>query len=172
MFITAAYAADAAGGATDTLTALLPPMIMVLAIMYFIGIRPQQKRQKEVRDMLAALRRGDTVVTAGGLVGKVSKVLNDTEVQLELAEGVRVRVLKAAVTEVRTRGEPVKDVREDDEGASPSEAGSLGDPVEGVIASTETSEEGDAAANVKPLPANTNKSTARPPHQKSKGRRR
>jgi preprotein translocase subunit YajC len=166
MFITAAYAADAAGGAADTLTALLPPMIAVLAIMYFIGIRPQQKRQKEVRDMLAALRRGDTVVTAGGLVGKVSKVLNDSEVQIELAEGVRVRMLKVAVTEVRTRGEPVKDLKDE-----PEEAAQAAEASEGALAPTDSSEGGDGA-NVKPLPANANKSTARPAFQKSKGRRR
>lgn len=165
MFITAAYAADAAGGAADVFTQMLPPMVAVLAIMYFIGIRPQQKRQKEIRDMLSALRRGDTVVTAGGIIGKVTKVLNDNEVQVELAEGVRVRLLKGAVTEVRTRGEPVKDVKDEAEDAEPSESAD-GAP------SAEASEAVEAGDNVKPLPTNNNRSTARPQVQKSKGRRR
>jgi preprotein translocase subunit YajC len=168
MFTTAAYAADATGGAADSLTALLPPMIMVLAITYFIAIRPQQRKQKELRDMLAVLRRGDTVVTSSGLVGRISKVLNDNEVQVELAEGVRVRMLKAAVIEIRTKGEPVKDAGDASDDAS-SEAGALGDAIEGTLSPDEGQ---DATGNVKPLPANTNKSSARPPFQKSKGRRR
>ena len=92
--------------------------------------------------MLAVLRRGDTVVTSSGLVGKISKVLNDNEVQVELAEGVRVRMLKAAVIEVRTRGEPVKD--SDDADDAPSEAGALGDAIEG--GRLDTDEGRDAAA--------------------------
>jgi preprotein translocase subunit YajC len=167
MFTTAAFAADATGGAADSLTALLPPMIMVLAITYFIAIRPQQRKQKELRDMLAVLRRGDTVVTSSGMIGRISKVLNDNEIQLELAEGVRVRMLKASVIEVRTRGEPVKDAGDSDD--APSEAGVPGDAIDGAMAADE---DGDAAGNVKPLPANANKSTARPSFQKSKGRRR
>lgn len=161
MFIKAAHAADATGGATEALSSLLPPMLMVLAIMYFIGIRPQQRKQKEMRDMLASLRRGDTVVTSGGIVGRVSKVLNDNEVQVELAEGVRVRVLKSAVVEVRTRGEPVKDVEDASEGDAEANA------AEGASAS-----EGDGEGNVKPFHANTNKSSPRQPIQRSKGRRR
>lgn len=161
MFITAAYAADATGGAAEALTSLLPPMIAVLAIMYFIGIRPQQKRQKEMRDMMAALRRGDTVATAGGLIGKIIRVLNDTEILVELAEGVRVRMLKAAVTEVRTKGEPVKEVAEAEE----QEA------VETAEAPQPSAAE-PGESNVKPLPTPVNKAPLRQPYQKSKGRRR
>lgn len=166
MFITAAYAADAAGGTADIFTQMLPPMIAVLAIMYFVGIRPQQKRQKEVRDMLSALRRGDTVVTAGGIVGKVTKVLNDSEVQVEVADGVRVRLLKGAVTEVRTRGEPVKDVKGESEDAEESAEADDGAP------SPEAGDGTAAGDNVKQLPTNNNRSAARPQYQKSKGRRR
>lgn len=109
MFITQAYAqgAPAAGGGSFLIQLL--PFIMILAIMYFLIIRPQQKRLKEHRDMIASIRRGDTVVTAGGLVGKVSKVIGDGELQVELAEGVRVRVVRTTIAEVRTRGD-VRDV--------------------------------------------------------------
>lgn len=109
MFITQAYAqgAPAAGGGNFLIQLL--PFIMILGIMYFLIIRPQQKRLKEHRDMIASIRRGDTVVTAGGLVGKVSKVIGEAELQVELAEGVRVRVVRSTIAEVRTRGD-VRDV--------------------------------------------------------------
>jgi preprotein translocase subunit YajC len=108
MLITEAYAqAGPAAGGSGFLIQLLP-FILILGIMYFLIIRPQQKRVKDHRDMIASIRRGDTVVTAGGIVGKVSKVVGDAELQVEIAEGVRVRVVKSTVSEVRTRG----DVRE------------------------------------------------------------
>ena len=107
MFITEAYAQAGGGGGGNLLFQLLP-FIMILAIMYFLIIRPQQKRLKDHRDLIASIRRGDTVVTAGGLVGKVTKLIGDAELQVELAEGVRVRVIRNTISEVRTRG----DVRE------------------------------------------------------------
>jgi preprotein translocase subunit YajC len=107
MFITEAYAQTGGGGGGNLLFQLLP-FIMILAIMYFLIIRPQQKRLKDHRDLIASIRRGDTVVTAGGLVGKVTKLIGDAELQVELAEGVRVRVIRNTISEVRTRG----DVRE------------------------------------------------------------
>ncbi len=109
MFITEAYAqaAPAAGGASFLIQLL--PFMMILGIMYFLIIRPQQKRLKEHRDMIASIRKGDTVVTAGGMVGKVTKVIGDAELQVELAEGVRVRVIRSTISEVRTRGD-VRDV--------------------------------------------------------------
>ena len=82
-------------------------MIVIMGIMYMLVIRPQQKRLKDHQQMVAAIKRGDTVITAGGLVGKVTKVA-DAELQVELAEGVRVRVIRSTIAEVRTRG----DVRE------------------------------------------------------------
>ena len=84
---------------------------LMFAIMYFLLIRPQQQRAKEHRETVANLRRGDTVVTGGGFIGKVAKV-DENEVTVELAEGVRVRVVRGTITEVRTRGEPVKDAKE------------------------------------------------------------
>jgi preprotein translocase subunit YajC len=158
MFTTAAYAADATGGGmAEVLASPLLPMVVVFVILYVFALRPQQKRQKQLQDMMAALRRGDTVVTVGGLVGRISKVLSDAEIQVELAEGVRVRMLKSSVTEVRTKGEPVKDVADDEGDADDAAA------LDGALAGAE--------GNVKPLPANTNKSPARQALQR-KGRRR
>lgn len=83
------------------------PIIFIFVVMYFLVIRPQQKKAKQHREMIANIRRGDTVVTGGGLVGKVSKVNDDNEVTVELAEGVKVKVVRAMVAEVRVKGEPV-----------------------------------------------------------------
>ncbi|MEL7543662.1 MAG: preprotein translocase subunit YajC [Pseudomonadota bacterium] len=108
MFITPAFAQGAGGGSIFADT-LLIPMILIFAIMYFLIIRPQQQRIKAHKEMVANVRRGDGVVTAGGLVGKVTKVIDDNEVQVEIADGVRVRVMKHTLGEVRAKGEPVKD---------------------------------------------------------------
>ncbi|WP_300517045.1 preprotein translocase subunit YajC [Aliiroseovarius sp.] len=105
MFVTPAYA-QAAGGAAGGLGSLIVPMVLVFAIMYFLMIRPQQKKMKEHQGMLEALRRGDQVVTAGGLIGKVVKVKDDTEIELELAEGVKVRVVKTTIAQVMSKTEP------------------------------------------------------------------
>jgi preprotein translocase subunit YajC len=78
---------------------------MILGIMYFLIIRPQQKRLKEHREMIGSIKRGDTVVTSGGIIGKVSRVIGDGELQVEIADGVRVRVVRGTVSEVRTRGD-------------------------------------------------------------------
>lgn len=109
MLITPAYAqaADAAGASSFLINML--PFIAIFAIMYFLIIRPQRQRMKQHQEMVANLRRGDTVVTSGGLIGKVSKVVDDTEVQVELSEGIKVRVVRAMVQEVRSKTEPVKD---------------------------------------------------------------
>lgn len=107
MFITPAFA-QAAGQAAPNIFNFLIPMIGVFAIMYFLMIRPQQKKMKAHADMIASLKRNDVVVTTGGVIGKVVRVLSDAEILVEIADGVRVRVMRPAVTEVRTRG----DVRE------------------------------------------------------------
>jgi len=113
MFVTPAYAQSATGsGALDFLTGpngIVVPMLIVLVIMYFLVIRPQRTAQKKLRETLANIRRGDTVVTSGGILGKVSKVPTDAEVEVEIAEGVRVRVVRSTITDVRAKGEPVKD---------------------------------------------------------------
>lgn len=106
MFATPAYA-QAAGGAAGAFTSLMP-LILIFAIMYFLLIRPQQKKLKEHKAMIGALRRGDQVVTQGGLIGKVSKVKDDSEIEVELAEGVKVRVVRATIAQVLSKTEPAE----------------------------------------------------------------
>jgi len=84
------------------------PLILIFAIMYFLLIRPQQKKAKEHQAMVSALRRGDQVVTQGGLIGKVSKVKDDNEIEVELAEGVKVRVVQSTIAQVISKTEPAK----------------------------------------------------------------
>ncbi|CAI8340930.1 MAG: preprotein translocase subunit YajC [Rhizobiales bacterium TMED143] len=105
MLISPAYAQSAAAG--GSLFELLFPLVMVFAIIYFMILRPQQKRQREHTTMIEALRRGDTVVTQGGLVGKVAKV-NDDEIDVDIAENTRVSVVKSMIISVRAKGEPAK----------------------------------------------------------------
>ena len=94
---------------TQMLTTIAP-LIFIFAIMYFLMIRPQQQRAKQHRAMIENLRRGDTVVTAGGVVGKVTKATakEDTEVTVEIADNVQVKVIKATLSEVRAKGQPVE----------------------------------------------------------------
>ncbi|HEV3372801.1 MAG TPA: preprotein translocase subunit YajC [Xanthobacteraceae bacterium] len=108
MFITPAFAQAPFGGG-DSLISFLAPMVMIVAIMYVVVLRPQQKRAKEHQELIKNLRRGDTVVTSGGLVGKVTKVVDDEQVEIEIADGVRVRQVRSMVTGVRAKGEPVRD---------------------------------------------------------------
>lgn len=96
---------ETGGGSGDFLISLFP-FIALFAIMYFLVLRPQQRRLKEHQNMVANVRRGDTVVTSGGIVGKVSKV-DDTELLVEIAEGVKIRVVKSTLSEVRSKSEPV-----------------------------------------------------------------
>ena len=84
------------------------PLILIFAIMWFLLIRPQQKKMKEHQAMVAALRRGDQVITQGGLIGKVSKVKDDSEIEVELAEGVKVRVVKNTIAQVLNKTEPAE----------------------------------------------------------------
>lgn len=82
------------------------PLILIFGIMYFLLIRPQQKKLKEHQAMVAALRRGDQVVTAGGVIGKVSKVKEDGEIEVEVADGVKVRVVRSTIAQVLNKTEP------------------------------------------------------------------
>ena len=104
MFASPAYA-QAAGGAAGAFGSFIP-LILILVIMYFLIIRPQQKKVKEHRAMVEALRRGDQVVTQGGLIGKVVKVKDDNEIEVELAQGVQVRVVRSTVAQVLSKTEP------------------------------------------------------------------
>ena len=96
--IDAVYA-QAAPSAFDALNSLIVPTVLIIGIMYFLMIRPQQKRLKDHQAMIAAIRRGDTVVTSGGILGKVTKV-EDNVVEVEIAPNVRVRVVKATLTDI------------------------------------------------------------------------
>jgi len=104
MFVTPAFAQSAGGaGAFGSFV----PLILIFAIMYFLLIRPQQKKVKEHRAMVEALRRGDQVVTQGGLVAKVTKVKEgENEIEVEIAKGVNVRVIKSTVAQVMSKTEP------------------------------------------------------------------
>jgi preprotein translocase subunit YajC len=84
------------------------PLVAVAVIFYFLLMRPQQKRAKAQREMIANIRRGDTVVTSGGFIAKVTKVADNNELEVELTDGVRVRVVRSMVVEVRSKNEPVK----------------------------------------------------------------
>lgn len=107
MLVTPAFA-QAAGGAAPSLIAQLPFFIAIFAIFYFLLIRPQQKKVKEHQAMVEAVRRGDQVVTQGGLIGKVSKVRDDGELEVEIAPNVNVRVIKHTIQSVRSKTEPAK----------------------------------------------------------------
>ncbi len=106
MFVTPAFAQAAAapGGAASTLISFAP-IVLIFLIMYFLMIRPQQKKVKEHRAMIEALRRGDQIVTAGGLIGKVVKVA-DGEVEVEVAPNVKVRVVRSTITQVLSKTVP------------------------------------------------------------------
>jgi preprotein translocase subunit YajC len=102
----------AGGGATDALTdqfQIMAPFLVIVAIVYFIVLRPQQRAQKEAQAALKNVRRGDVIATSGGLIGKVTKAVDDNEVEIEIAPNVRTRLLRSAIAEVRAKSEPVKD---------------------------------------------------------------
>lgn len=110
------------GGALD----FLIPMIPVFAIFYFLVIRPQQKRLKEHQAMIDAVKRGDTIVTTGGIIGKVVRIGAEGELRVEIANNVQIQIVRSAISEVRTRGEPVRET--EDKPAAPSKGGK---PVKG-----------------------------------------
>ena len=107
MFVTPAFAQDA-GAAAGGMAAFgqFLPLILIFVIMYFLLIRPQQKRAKEHKAMVETLRRGDQVVTQGGIIGKVSHVREDGELEIEIAPNVKVRVIKSTIVQVLSKTEP------------------------------------------------------------------
>ncbi|WP_425404740.1 preprotein translocase subunit YajC [Hwanghaeella sp.] len=117
-FISTAFAQDgaAAAGGMGGLIQFLP-LIAIVAIFYFLLIRPQQKRQKEHQAKIGAARRGDQVLTGGGIYGKVTKVLDDGKLQVEIAEGVRIRVAASTLMDVISKTEPAKTVKSDKDAA-------------------------------------------------------
>jgi preprotein translocase subunit YajC len=124
MLITPAFAQTASPGGGGDFIVQLVPFILIFVIMYFLIIRPQQRRVKEHREMISAIRRGDVVVTAGGLIGKVVRVVSDGEVKIEIADGVQVRAVKSTLAEVRARSEPVRErARHEPEGDDEDDGG-------------------------------------------------
>ena len=108
-FITPAYAQAAGGGGSTDIILQMAPFGIILVIMYFLILRPQQKRAKDQQELVTNVRRGDVVVTTGGLIGKVTKSVDNTEVEMEIAPNVRVRIARQMITDVRVKGEPVKE---------------------------------------------------------------
>ncbi len=104
--ITPAFAQGAAPGGSDMIVQFAP-FLLILIIMYFLLIRPQQKRVKAHQEMIKNIRRGDSVVMSSGMIGKVTKVIDDSEVEVEIADGVRVRVVRGMIADVRSKAEPV-----------------------------------------------------------------
>jgi preprotein translocase subunit YajC len=107
MFISPAFA-QATGAGPDPLINMLVPLLLVLPIFYFLLWRPQQQRVKQHRELIESVKRGDTVITAGGIIGTVVKVRDDQELEIEIAKDTRIRVLKGSISDVRNKGEPVK----------------------------------------------------------------
>ena len=128
MFVSPAWAQGAGGGGLDGLGGLLP-LVLIFVVFYFLLIRPQQKKAKVHRETLSNLRRGDKVVTNGGLVGTITRVPNDTELMVEIADGVKVRVLRGMIAESLSKSDPAPakskdkddDQDEDDEAADDQE---------------------------------------------------
>lgn len=112
MFFTEAFAQSAgtpaAGGGPAEILLSIAPFLLIFVVMYFLIIRPQRTQMKRREEMLNNVRRGDQVVTGGGILGKVTKVFEDEkEVEVEIADGVKIRVVRSLITEVRVKGEPV-----------------------------------------------------------------
>ena len=101
-------AGSASGGASDVIMQFAP-FAIIIVIMYFLIMRPQQKRARDHAELIKNVRRGDTIVMTGGLIGKVTRVIDDAEVEMEIAPNVKVRVARSMISEVRAKGEPVKD---------------------------------------------------------------
>ncbi|PIE15290.1 MAG: preprotein translocase subunit YajC [Rhodobacterales bacterium] len=108
MFVTPAYA-QAAGGDAGSMISSFLPLILIFAIMYFLLIRPQQKKVKQHQAMVSSLRRGDQVVTQGGMIGKVTKIKEGGQVEIEVAPEVRVRVIQSTIAQVLSKTEPAND---------------------------------------------------------------
>jgi preprotein translocase subunit YajC len=132
MFISQAYAQGTGGGGLGGLGGLeqILPLVLIFVVFYFLLIRPQQKKMREHRDMLGSVKRGDRVVTGGGIIGLVTKVVGDSELQVEIADGVRVRVAKSTISNILARNEAVKGSKDDDAEEKPMlESKSAGGPV-------------------------------------------
>lgn len=118
MFVTPAFAQAAGDAAGPGALQAFLPIILIFVVFYFLLIRPQQKKMKQHKEMLGAIRRGDKIVTGGGIVGTVTKVIDDAEVMVEIAEGVKVRVHRSLVSSVLAKTEPVGEAKPPKEGTA------------------------------------------------------
>lgn len=109
MLITPAFAQAAGAGDTNSMLMSLLPFALIFVIMYFLILRPQQRKVRDHADLVKNIRRGDTVITSGGLVGKVTKVVDDDQIEFEISDGVRVRQMRSMITGVRAKGEPARE---------------------------------------------------------------
>jgi preprotein translocase subunit YajC len=108
MFISPAFAQATGAPGTGYFIGMILPLVMIMVVFYFLLIRPQQRKMKEHQAMLSKVAKGDTVVTTGGMIGKVTKVVDDNEIQVEIAEGVKIRLTRTGIADIRNKGEPIK----------------------------------------------------------------
>ena len=109
MFSTSAFAQGLGGGGEGGMLMSLLPFVLNFVIMYFLILRPQQKRVKSHQELVKNVRRGDTVITNGGLIGKVTTVVDDDQIEIEIADNARIRQVRGMISDVRAKGEPVKE---------------------------------------------------------------
>src|ERR1700745_4252109 len=113
MFITPAYAQAAGGGDTNSMLMSILPFALIFVIMYFLILRPQQKKVKDHAELVKNIRRGDTVVNSGALVGKLTKDVAEAQIDFEISHGVRVSQMRKMISAVRAGGEPAKEATQD-----------------------------------------------------------
>ncbi len=109
MFVTPAHAQSLLGGGGSEMVMSILPFLLIFVIMYFLIIRPQRTQMKKREEMLKNVRRGDHVITGGGILGKVTKVIDDAELEVEIADGVKIKVIRSLLADVRVKSEPVKE---------------------------------------------------------------
>ncbi|MCY0095210.1 preprotein translocase subunit YajC [Hoeflea ulvae] len=109
MFVTPAHAQSLMGGGGSEMVMSILPFLLIFVIMYFLIIRPQRTQMKKREEMLKNVRRGDQIVTGGGILAKVTKVVDDAELEVEISDGVKVRLLRSLIADVRAKGEPAKE---------------------------------------------------------------
>jgi preprotein translocase subunit YajC len=122
MLITPAFAQAAGAADTNSMLMSLLPFALIFVIMYFLILKPQQKKLKDHQALVKNVRRGDTVITNGGLVGKVTKVVDDDQIEVEIADGVKIRQMRQMITGVRTKGEPAKETKDSKESKDKDES--------------------------------------------------
>src|SRR6266576_3023540 len=120
MLITPAFAQAAGGGDTNSMLMSLLPFALIFVIMYFLILRPQQKKVKDHAELVKNIRRGDTVVTSGGMVGKVTKLVDDAQIGFEISDCVSVRQMREMISGVRAKSEPAKEKSESKDETSAS----------------------------------------------------